>query len=963
MKRILTLMVGAMALLTLSCSQYETVKNAPMKGRIYPLDKGRKVYMSVNNEEPRIQANIAVRVGGKNDPSETTGLAHYFEHLMFKGTPNFGTSDYAAEKPLLDEIEALFEVYRVTEDEAERAAIYHKIDSISYLASDYFIPNEYDKLMSFIGSEGTNAFTSTDMTVYVEEIPSNQFENWARIQADRFMNPVLRGFHTELETVYEEKNMSLTEDFSKALETLDGMLFPDHPYGQQTVLGTQEHLKNPSITNIKNYHKTYYVPNNIAICLCGDFNPDQMIKVIEKYFGQMKPNDNLPEVSFTTSSVIETPSEKDVYGLDAEAILIGWKYPGARSEDALIAEVAANVLYNGSAGLIDLNVNQQQTILGAIGMSYSRPDAGELILLGNPKQGQTLHEVRDILLEEVAKLRNGEFDESVLSGTINNMKLSQMKSLEDNGSRANMFVQSFINGTDWKDEVRAIERMQEITKEDIVEWAGRYLGANNYAAVYKRMGEDKDVIKVTAPKITPIKSNRDKMSTFLEEITSTEVKPIEPAFIDYTTALSQYEVDGLNVLYVQNEVNEIAELSYRFHTGTQNDPALSLASDYLSYLGTPTRSAEEIAQEMYQLACSFHIHTGASATNIYVEGLSENMDAAMTIVEDLIYNAVPDEDILANLKADMFKERADAKLNQGLCFSALQNYIFLGKDFIKRTTLTDKEIEALTSEELLGKIRSLMECSHEVSYYGPATEDELSTLIRTNHRITEDLKPLEISYPVAVSTPTSKVYLAPYDAKQIYYLQYSNNEEKLDLASDAQIRLYNEYFGGGMNSIVFQEMREARGLAYSALGRLLEPEHKDDCYKYFAFIATQNDKMQTAIEAFDEIINDMPESETAFSIAKESLTTQYRTERITGRSILRSYKTDREMGINESRSKKIYENLSQLTLEDIKNTQKKWVEGRTYSYGILGDIESIDTKYLKTLGPVEILTLEDIFGY
>ena len=956
-------MVGAIALLTISCSQYVTVKNDPMKARIYTLDNGMKVYMSVNNEEPRIQANIAVRVGGKNDPSETTGLAHYFEHLMFKGTPNFGTSDYAAEKPLLDEIEALFEVYRVTEDEAERAAIYHKIDSISYLASDYFIPNEYDKLMSFIGSEGTNAFTSTDMTVYVEEIPSNQFENWARIQADRFMNPVLRGFHTELETVYEEKNMSLTEDFSKALETLDGMLFPDHPYGQQTVLGTQEHLKNPSITNIKNYHKTYYVPNNIAICLCGDFNPDQMIKVIEKYFGQMKPNENLPEVSFTTSSVIETPIEKDVYGLDAEAIMIGWKYPGARSEDALIAEVAANVLYNGSAGLIDLNVNQQQTILGAIGMSYSRPDAGELILLGNPKQGQTLQEVRDILLEEVAKLRNGEFDESVLSGTINNMKLSQMKSLEDNGSRANMFVQSFINGTDWKDEVRAIERMQEITKEDIVEWAGRYLGANNYAAVYKRMGEDKDVIKVTAPKITPIKSNRDKMSTFLEEITSTEVKPIEPAFIDYTTALSQYEVDGLNVLYVQNEVNEIAELSYRFHTGTQNDPALSLASDYLSYLGTPTRSAEEIAQEMYQLACSFQIYTGASATNIYVEGLSENMDAAMTIVEDLIYNAVPDEDILANLKADMFKERADAKLNQGLCFSALQNYIFLGKDFIKRTTLTDKEIEALTSEELLGKIRSLMECRHEVSYYGPATEDELSTLIRTNHRITEDLKPLEISYPVAVSTPTSKVYLAPYDAKQIYYLQYSNNEEKLDLASDAQIRLYNEYFGGGMNSIVFQEMREARGLAYSALGRLLEPEHKDDCYKYFAFIATQNDKMQTAIEAFDEIINDMPESETAFSIAKESLTTQYRTERITGRSILRSYKTDREMGINESRSKKIYENLSQLTLEDIKNTQKKWVEDRTYSYGILGDIKSLDTKYLKTLGPVEILTLEDIFGY
>ena len=958
-------MVGAMALLTVSCSQYkyETVKGDPLKAKIYTLDNGMKVYMTVNKEQPRIQANIAVKVGGKNDPSETTGLAHYFEHLMFKGTPNFGTADYEAEKVLLDQIEALFEVYRVTEDEAERAAIYHQIDSISYLASDYFIPNEYDKLMSFIGSEGTNAYTSTDMTVYVEQIPSNQIENWARIQADRFANPVIRGFHTELETVYEEKNMSLTKDFRKALEAMDGMLFPDHPYGTQTVLGTQEHLKNPSITNIKNYQKTYYVPNNIAICLSGDFDPDEMVTVIEKYFGQMQPNKDLPEITLATSSVIESPIEKDVYGLDAENIMIGWKYPGAKSEDALVAEVAASVLYNGSAGLIDLNINQQQKVLGAYGMSYGRPDAGEFILMGNPKQGQTLEEVRDILLAEVAKLRNGEFDEAVLNGTINNMKLSLMRSLEDNGSRADMFVQSFINGTDWADDVKSIERMQEVTKEDIMNWAGRYLGENSYAIVYKRMGEDKNVIKVTAPKITPIKSNRDKKSAFLEEITSTEVKPIEPSFIDYSTALSQFDVDGLNVVYVQNEVNDLAELYYEFFTGTQNDPALKLAANYLSYLGTPTRSAEEIAQEMYQLACTFNLRSGSSSSFISISGLSENLPEAMRIVEDLIYNAVPDEAILENLKADMLKERADAKLNQGRCFSALQNYILLGKDYIRETTLTDRQIAELTSEELLGKVRNLMEYSHEVSYYGPSTENEVKALIRENHRIAEELKPLTLRYPEAVPTPSSKVYLAQYDAKQIYYLQYSNNEEKLDLDSDPYIKLYNEYFGGGMNAIVFQEMREARGLAYSASGRLLEPEYKDDSYKYFAFIATQNDKMQTAIEAFDEIINDMPVSETAFNIAKEALTTKYRTERITGRNILRSYQNARDMGITEPRSKKIYEKLPELTLEDVKTTQEKWVKDRTYCYGILGDIKNLDTDYLKTLGQVEILTLEDIFGY
>ena len=243
------------------------------------------------------------------------------------------------------------------------------------------------------------------------------------------------------------------------------------------------------------------------------------------------------------------------------------------------------------------------------------------------------------------------------------------------------------------------------------------------------------------------------------------------------------------------------------------------------------------------------------------------------------------------------------------------------------------------------------------------TADDVSTLLSENHRIAGNLQPLEKTYPKAAETPVSKVFLAQYDAKQIYYLQYSNNGEALDIASDPYIKLYNEYFGGGMNSIVFQEMREARGLAYSATARLLEPEYKDDVYKYFAFIATQNDKMQTAIQAFDEIINEMPESETAFNIAKEALITSIRTERITGRNILYSYSNTREMGLTEHRSKKIYEILQTLTLEDVKAAQDKWVEGRTYSYGILGDIKDLDTKYLRTLGPVSTLSLEEIFGY
>ena len=390
---------------------------------------------------------------------------------------------------------------------------------------------------------------------------------------------------------------------------------------------------------------------------------------------------------------------------------------------------------------------------------------------------------------------------------------------------------------------------------------------------------------------------------------------------------------------------------------------MELAVDYLGYLGTPTRSAEEIAQEMYQLACSFSISAGNVFTSINIGGLSDNIPAAMEIVEDLIYNAVADEEILESLKEDLLKERADAKLSQDMCFSALQQYMFFGPEYIKKTTLTDKQICELTSDDLLSKIRGVMDCDHEVNYYGPASESQVKTLLRDNHRIADDLKPLEKVMPVVVDTPASEVYLVQYDAQQIYYMQYSNNEEKLDVANDPYISLYNEYFGNGMNCIVFQEMREARALAYSAFASLLEPEYQGDSYKYFAFIATQNDKMKTAIQAFDEIINDMPESETAFNIAKEALITMLRTQRITGHRVLSSYLNTRELGLADHRSKKMYEVLQTLTLEDVKETQKKWVEDRTYHYGILGDIKDLDTKYLRTLGPVQILTLEEIFGY
>ena len=967
MRKIILAALAALTLVSLaSCHKYkyETVKGDPLKTKIYTLDNGLKVYMSVNKETPRLQTYIAVKVGSKNDPHETTGLSHYLEHLMFKGSENFGTSDYEAEKPLLDSIRALFEVYRTKTDPAERIALYHKIDSISYEASKIAIPNEYDKLMSIIGASGTNAFTSNDMTVYTEDIPSNEIDNWAKIEADRFRHPVIRGFHTELEAVYEEKNMSLTEDQEKAMEAIDSVLFTKHPYGLQTTLGTQEHLKNPSIINIENHRNNFYVPNNIAICVSGDFDPDTFVATIEKYFGDWEPNPDIKTLQYEEEAPITAPVEKNVFGLDAEFVMVGWRTPGEkdflRSE---VGDLVSSILSNGKAGIADLDLIQAQKVNSFFGFNYTRPDYGEFLLFGYPRAGQTLEEVRELMLEEIAKLRAGDFDDELIQATINNYKLSKMRQLERNGNRAMAFVNSFINEHNWKDDALQMKRLEKVTKQQIVDWANEYLGANSHVTAYKRLGVDKNIDKIAAPAITPIETNRDKQSAFLKDIQQTEVKPIDPVFLDFSKDMKKGEISGLEFLYKKNELNDIATLFCTFDKGTQNDPRLDIAFRYLDYLGTPDRSAEQIKKELYNLACNERYSAGPLQSNIGVTGLDENVGKAMAIVEDLIFNAVADTNILAEVKSDILKNRADEKLSQSGCFSALQRYIFYGPEFIGKNTLTNEQVLALTSDELLQAVRDLYGKKHDILYYGPSDEGAARKIIADCHKVSDNPEALEKEIPQDRRVEKSEVFIAPYDANQFYYLQYSNDGNKFDVSNDPSVTMYNNYFGSGMNAIVFQEMREARGLAYSARAFLRTPSFKESDYSFYAFIASQNDKLREAVEAFDKIINDMPESPEAFEVAKTAVLNNLRTNRTTGISVLYDYLDLKDLGLTEDRDKAVFEKIQNMTLEDVKAFQQKWIKDRKYVYGLLGRESDFDMDFVRSLGPVTELTLEDIFGY
>ncbi len=966
------LLLGAAAMMMLaSCTpkeeskyKYETVEGDLTEARIYTLDNGLTVYLSVNNEEPRIQTYIAVRTGSKNDPSETTGLAHYLEHLMFKGTDKFGTTDYEAEKPFLDDIEARYEKYRTLTDPEERRIAYHEIDSVSQLAAQYFIPNEYDKLMSTIGAEGTNAYTSEDVTCYVEDIPSNEIENWAKIQADRFQNMVIRGFHTELEAVYEEYNIGIAQDSRKAWEAMNAMLFPTHPYGTQTTIGTQEHLKNPSITNIKNYFNKWYRPNNVAICMAGDFNPDEVIAIIDKYFGGWQPGADVKQPEFAPLEPITSPKDTTIYGLEAENLMMGWRFDRGNSMQADTLEMIGTMLSNGTAGLIDLDINQQMQMLYAWGGSSTNRDYSSFLIGGSPRPGQTLEEAKDLLLAEIEKLKKGDFPDDLMPSVVNNMKLNYYNSLESNQARANMFVNSFILERPWKQDVEYLKRMEGMTKEQIVAFANKHFN-DNYVVVFKRQGADENQKKIDKPAITPIPTNRDLVSNFVNEVQNTEVPAIQPRFVDFKKDLTFGKTEaGLPYIYVQNKENGRFTLSFRYEFGDEADLRYGVAANYLEYLGTDQMSNEEIKQQFYKLACDYYISVGARTITVTLRGLGENMPEALSLLENVMQNAQPDPMVAEMCIQQLEKSRMDAKLNQRSNFNALVQYGLYGPYNSQRNQLSPEQIRQLDPQELLDLLKNLKNYEHTVLYYGPMTAEEMGKAVTENHQTVAELQavPQGKHYELQ-ATPENEVLIAPYDAKNIYMRMVHNEQRDWNPEEAAVKALFNEYYGGGMNTIVFQEMREARGLAYNAFAAYMEPNYKDQKEYFFTHIITQNDKMMDAVNHFLEILNEMPESEQAFGIAKEALTKRLASQRTTKFGLINAWLSAQMKGIDYDINERIYNALPNITLQDIVQFEQEQMANKPYRYVILGDEKELDMKALEQLGPVKRVSTEEIFGY
>ncbi|MDR0603948.1 MAG: insulinase family protein [Bacteroidales bacterium] len=967
MKRIIiigfiySILVGS--LLAQKQYKYESVPNDPIKLRIYTLDNGLKVYMSVNKEEPKIQIILATNAGSKLDPSETTGLAHYFEHLMFKGTTKFGTTNWEAEKPLLDQIEQLFEVYRKTTDEKERKRIYAQIDSISQIASTYAIPNEYQKLMAVLGSDGTNAYTSQDFTNYIENIPANQLENYLIIQTERFQNPVLRLFHTELETIYEEKNMSLTGDGSRKYTALMEGLFPKHPYGNQTTLGTQEHLRNPSITNIKKFFETYYVPNNMALIMAGDFDPDAAIVLIDQYLGVLKPSP-IPEFKFEQEDPITTPVVKEVVGKEAESLFLGWRLGNPLSEEILVMTLAEMILTNGHAGLVDLNINQKQRLLNAGSMPMLYHDYSSVIMFASPKKGQTLEEARDILLEQIDSLQQGNFPDWLLQACINDLRLRDIQSYKSNRGRTSAMEEVFSLDIPWANEVNELDEMEKITKEQIMDFAKKYLRRDNYVVVYKRQGKPTDIEKVKKPKITPIKINRDDKSDFVKMIEDRKVPEIQPVFVDIQKELHSVKAQNdVTVYYSKNEDNEAFSLRYIIDMGVYQDRYFDIASDYITYLGTDKYTPEQIKQEFYKIGCSFSMYTSSRRSYINISGLTKSMEEGMKLLEHLLQNAKPNQEALNNLVNDILKYRENAKSNQMAIMSYLVQYGIYGLNSpTLYSQLSEKELKSLTPEMLINKLKEWMTYKQYAIYYGPETPDKVVAAINAIHN-PKDLKDIPAPKTFTEEVPAQDhVYVVHYDAPQVMLYTFSfGNKFQKELTP--YINLYNEYFGGGMNAIVFQEMREARSLAYGAGAYYSSPSTLEQLSYHLCYISCGTDKLKPAIEAFNELLLNMPENEASFTIAKDAVLTSIRTNRIAPEDLVWYYLFWKDLNLNEDPNKAVFEKIQTLNFADVKQFQQEYVSNKPRTFVVLGNTKEMDMKYLKKVGKVKTLKLKDIFSF
>lgn len=930
----------------------------------FTLDNGLKVYLNKNPEIPRFRAEIVVNSGSKSDPAEATGIAHYLEHMLFKGTEEMGTLDYTKEKPLLDKINELYDIRFNEKDETKRKNLEKEINKLTIEASKYAVPNELSAFYSKIGGRGLNAYTANDETVYLVDLPKNRLEQWAMLESNRFEKPVFRLFQPELEIVYEEKNRSIDNKERILWETIFSKLYKKHQYGTQTGIGTIEHLKNPSLTKMYDFYKKYYVPNNMAIVISGDINIKETKEIITKYFSKWKKKE-LPSYTPIKEAEIPVVEKTSVDFKGKEKVMIGFRGANRSDKDRIALDFLVEVLSNPEAGLIPLNLVETQKVKEAYAFNYTRTDYGETFLAGSPKEGQTLEEVEKLLLEQLDKLKKGDFDESLLKGIVLDSLKSKKYQLESNEGRVSIMKEAFLSNMDVKEFFDYDKEFKKMTKDYIVKIANKYF-SKNYVTVYRR-DKEATLQKVEKPNLEKVNLNNNMKSNFIKDLEKVKTKPVDPKWVDYDNdfKVSSY-APGTVMYHTNNNLNDLFNLTFSYDYGSKHNKNLCSVLDELNFAGVDKLSAEDVKKEFFKMGVSFSVGCGDYSSYINISGVDENFEPALKLAEKIVAEPKLSQEHFQDSVANLLTSRKQQKKDVNAISSALISYITRGDESNYKDRLKKEDLEKISVNEYPNLKNKWMKHNFTIYYSGKRNPEEVESIIKSNHY------PKKINVPLLKSrealpyktlkrhNKTAKIYFTNYPGAQAHInLLISGDETNPE--ETLITNFYNKYMSGGMGAILFQEIREARALAYSTYGNYYLANKLGDEDEYEGYIGTQADKTVEALKTFMEIIKNPPESEIHFQRAKDDLENSYRTGYKTFKNVVGSVESWANLGYDKDPRPEFFEKLNQLSMKDFIKFIDDKIKSKPMTFTIVGDKTKIDLNNLKKIAEVEEINIDDLF--
>ncbi|MEM9461233.1 MAG: insulinase family protein [Myxococcota bacterium] len=924
----------------------------PLGVTVHRLSNGMTVYISPNPEQPRVTAWVVVRAGSRHDPADSTGLAHYLEHMLFKGTDELGTLDIEREQPHLDRIAQLYDALR--EPGADTANLFAQIDQQTQKSAEYSIPNEQSRLYGAIGITGTNAFTSYDCTAYIADVPANRLEIWAEVEAERFADARFRLFLPELESVYEEKNIDLDDPDEREREVLAQALYPHHPYGQQLILGDIEHLKLPAYGDMVAFFEQWYAPNNMAILLAGDVTP-QVVPLLEASFGRLEPR-ALPERPQGDLTGPQRRVEVPFLADGTRGVQLAWRTIPATDADVPALIVLDRLLDSARSGLLNVDLELPGKLPAAGSYVTHRAEAGHLAVWALARDDQPLDEVETLLRGVVARVKAGDFAPEGLEAIKLGDEISRKYALESNPARVNQMLNAFVQGRPWIDAVQDERRLAEVTSEQIVEVARRYLGDD--MVVLRREKGELPIPELTKPSITPVKIDHRRQSPYARTQQERPVPPLQPRALKHGEHFERRVTASGPLLSTRNPYHDLFAVRYEVDRGLRREPLLCHAISLWELAGTEDTAAAELREQLHRLGTWVRTECGADQSALVITGIDRNLEASLTLVRRWLEAPRVDAAAAKQHRDNTLSLRRDHLEDPQLLDWALWNYAAYGERSEALNEPSNAAVAAADPTALLALVSTWLDHTHRTLYFGPRPSAELEDLLvlGKDHVATAPVEPRR--FRTAEGTQLILVHreMAKASVSVVVPIPARPPQERpLAVGLD-------EYFSGESTALFYQEIREARGLAYNANGGYLLGKRPGDDEGLYALLETQADKVPEALRMALTLLR-APLRDELVQAASTSLDQRVRAERISPRDVPRQIAAWDARGLREDprlRDWEVYKRLTPAMLEELLESTRQ----APRVIAILGDRERIDRKALEAAyGPIVEVEPQALFSY